>query len=778
MRTATDIVADYRGRGYDSFRIRAIAALRPEPVRGQILEILDAEEEQASSGDIGVTSYTLPDSADDCSEPPQAELSADFQELAEEDAEMVADVLASSVEPTYAGDSEEEDRFWENDGEEGELLTLEEDFESVEPEDIRIPLSELQHRSETVDEMVEGDEARNGQAQVGGEARDPQRAMQGDSEGVREEEGAPPASPQPTILLPRARRQQVEIVYPAPAEPVQGSLFITLEASSADEVEDEQTEELSAGSSNPDQSILRPVAMDAEDTTILDAEECRVLYLYDSMQKGEEIDWSEADLSLFCGDEAEDDHWVDCGSGLILLPKQAHDQQNAYRRAGEGSQGEPQEESAPDRNASNAEPESVPSVQEAGSVKQEEHASVNTEPRTVPSHHEVEQDTVSTTEQADESDAYGCAEGTETALAVRSELAEVEAAVNRLESCLNTTREENEQLRALLGKKDELLRLLSAQNEEGKGKLARREAEIAELKAANGYLHKLSEENQTLRLQFEDAERERNILKYESVPNLEEQQLQLVEMMEQEQTSAQKAQVRARRAGRRSVLSGTLAAAASLALALSPGLSLQATDAPSQPKGAAADPALQLVSQGDNELRARLHSLSKRVERLQEEKEALHASYREKETTWKRQEGRLRRQLAQRDERLQERQVALSRELRDLRNERDQALGRLAQVRRAPSPPHDASGITRARPTANTGDNGQDPAAQASYYTVERGDTFSEIVRSHYGTARRSVLNRVARENNIGNVNAIHVGQRLKLPAMPELGSMALVEQE
>jgi nucleoid-associated protein YgaU len=420
----------------------------------------------------------------------------------------------------------------------------------------------------------------------------------------------------------------------------------------------------------------------------------------------------------------------------------------------------------------------VPSVQEAGSVKQEEHASVNTEPRTVPSHHEVEQDTVSTTEQADESDAYGCAEGTETALAVRSELAEVEAAVNRLESCLNTTREENEQLRALLGKKDELLRLLSAQNEEGKGKLARREAEIAELKAANGYLHKLSEENQTLRLQFEDAERERNILKYESVPNLEEQQLQLVEMMEQEQTSAQKAQVRARRAGRRSVLSGTLAAAASLALALSPGLSLQATDAPSQPKGAAADPALQLVSQGDNELRARLHSLSKRVERLQEEKEALHASYREKETTWKRQEGRLRRQLAQRDERLQERQVALSRELRDLRNERDQALGRLAQVRRAPSPPHDASGITRARPTANTGDNGQDPAAQASYYTVERGDTFSEIVRSHYGTARRSVLNRVARENNIGNVNAIYVGQRLKLPAMPELGSMALVEQE
>ena len=55
MRTAEDIVNEYRQRKYDTFRIRAIAALRPEPMRSQILTILDAEEmAEAVFDEVGV----------------------------------------------------------------------------------------------------------------------------------------------------------------------------------------------------------------------------------------------------------------------------------------------------------------------------------------------------------------------------------------------------------------------------------------------------------------------------------------------------------------------------------------------------------------------------------------------------------------------------------------------------------------------------------------------------------------------------------------------------
>ncbi len=45
MRTAEDIVKDYRARGYSDERLRALANGRPEPIRSQILEILAQEDE-------------------------------------------------------------------------------------------------------------------------------------------------------------------------------------------------------------------------------------------------------------------------------------------------------------------------------------------------------------------------------------------------------------------------------------------------------------------------------------------------------------------------------------------------------------------------------------------------------------------------------------------------------------------------------------------------------------------------------------------------------------
>ncbi len=52
MRTAGDIVEDYRKRGYTDERLKALAGTRPEPLRSEILAILEAEEGLAGGGDM------------------------------------------------------------------------------------------------------------------------------------------------------------------------------------------------------------------------------------------------------------------------------------------------------------------------------------------------------------------------------------------------------------------------------------------------------------------------------------------------------------------------------------------------------------------------------------------------------------------------------------------------------------------------------------------------------------------------------------------------------
>jgi hypothetical protein len=49
MRTAKDIVSDYRARGYTDERIRALANNRPEPIRSEILALLDLSPAQAKA---------------------------------------------------------------------------------------------------------------------------------------------------------------------------------------------------------------------------------------------------------------------------------------------------------------------------------------------------------------------------------------------------------------------------------------------------------------------------------------------------------------------------------------------------------------------------------------------------------------------------------------------------------------------------------------------------------------------------------------------------------
>ena len=50
MRNARAFVDDYRRKGYPDDRIRIIASMRPEPLRSEALQILDAEASASERG--------------------------------------------------------------------------------------------------------------------------------------------------------------------------------------------------------------------------------------------------------------------------------------------------------------------------------------------------------------------------------------------------------------------------------------------------------------------------------------------------------------------------------------------------------------------------------------------------------------------------------------------------------------------------------------------------------------------------------------------------------
>lgn len=53
--------------------------------------------------------------------------------------------------------------------------------------------------------------------------------------------------------------------------------------------------------------------------------------------------------------------------------------------------------------------------------------------------------------------------------------------------------------------------------------------------------------------------------------------------------------------------------------------------------------------------------------------------------------------------------------------------------------------------------------------TVQQGQTLSTICKAHYGTARASVVQALARHNQMRDASALREGQHLKLPALETL---------
>ncbi|MCY2958723.1 MAG: LysM peptidoglycan-binding domain-containing protein [Planctomycetota bacterium] len=77
------------------------------------------------------------------------------------------------------------------------------------------------------------------------------------------------------------------------------------------------------------------------------------------------------------------------------------------------------------------------------------------------------------------------------------------------------------------------------------------------------------------------------------------------------------------------------------------------------------------------------------------------------------------------------------------------------------------------RPGGKPGQDGAAPTGsdKLRHHIVQKGDSLSKICAAAYGTARRDVVEAVARANGLSNPEAVRIGQQIVLPPLSELRS-------
>ena len=85
MRKAEDFVAEYRRKGYPDDRIRIIASMRPEPLRSEVLRILDTAQ-------AGAAQATPPGSHDTPAESSKEAQTPDSEESKEVESAFTAEL--------------------------------------------------------------------------------------------------------------------------------------------------------------------------------------------------------------------------------------------------------------------------------------------------------------------------------------------------------------------------------------------------------------------------------------------------------------------------------------------------------------------------------------------------------------------------------------------------------------------------------------------------------------------------------------------------------------
>lgn len=881
MRTAKAIVKEYRQRGYDTFRIRAIAALRPEPMRGQILEILDAEEQ--ACGTVEVTNEAASALAPPEESAPRAETAAG-DAPAENGEEELDTTTATEAIPRESAPFEEDGHeegastgTGEEDGaevagdeadEENQEVsaTLDEEealalaaaqTEASDPEELEPPSAEVDdHELETsANERDEGappadttDSPRLESDSVmditddmilDAKADPPEEDpfWDGESQVLAEEEHFEPVAPDETGQLPLAADQITANAGAAPeapsAQPVAHSQTWYDECLEADELtpasKGEATaliETVAADAEAIREAALHGAAADAEDILATVQPSCEapveeatprkcetqiltdaVLEDHQARVEGYERELASAPQSptnppmhvvhhaddegpaaaeedsniismtdvlgelnqaaLFemqAADDDSDSAWHDCGSGLILVPQSMHELQDAYNHGSVGRDEAAVEDGQP----------ATPHDAEAMSIEE----LVDAIEREAARLEAVEQSALPAGEapprQTGPLDAQTVTAGSLELLSNR--LQELECSLNFLEEALTTARRESAELSHLAQEKDEMLTLLNNQLVESQQELEQRASQLRELEGESRLIADAAAETDVLRAQLADLERERNILKTDTVPALEEQHLKLLDVLEDEHRAREQSETVLRRTRRRTTVGYSMAAAACLCALALPALNLL-SGLPLTPAGIreafqAQQNRLELVQ---TESARSLIDREEAVEQLQREKDALHASYRRREANWKKKEGQLQLALRRCEEQVAIRAADLREALAQKTQQFDEAQNQLAlartQIEQLSIKVAQLEQGGRRDRTVPATDRGLSPrpGREATTYVVKRGDTLSRIVHKRYGTSQPSLQKQVAKYNGLANPNRLHINQRLRLPAMAML---------
>jgi LysM repeat protein len=853
MRTAEDIIKEYQERGYDAFRIRAIATLRPEPMRSEILALLNqnetiADDEPANgvteSADIGLTTPSqilaaIEPDGEDLDSPREAlvdTVSAD-QANAEEEIYVEVDADTSDAESEDVADTDEEDSFWEAETDEAD--DMDEEFELVGPEASgEMPALQIDTYIEPASETMDI-------AEVISDAAPFQPPLLWTQVQNWENQNQAQLLQSLQVAL---NTSSVEICRQTLASAVEKELMDQADAEVAEDTEvseammddDDATvmEELPAVVSEADESVEQLVsAEDLDDTELVDTtdDDSNILYAFDNEEKLDTM--PTADLFRLVNNDSDSSEWVDCGSGLIMMPKSMNDAFTAYNDA---ISQKPLVESSDDiLDASLESIESLCAALDANGalldelIEQEltECADADAIQRSEDNSQEAEIDdsvnpvdldaifaecageldeivAAAVTEdegELSEDEIAGIAweskdavpadtemeviESSDKSKAVDDDNAAVflvEAEVQRLEEHLHEVEkviahkdEEVHELRTLLGQKDEIINVQQSQIEEERSRQAEHNAEYLEIQATEKRLTELTEEITCLRIDLTAVERERNILKTETIPAFEEQQLSLVEVMEEEVQGRRQAEGLGRRLKRRLVASYTMAAAASVMALLVPVLGLSTPLGQSIQDNGIVGP----IQLAENDVDNQVADLMSKLDRVKREKNALHQINLRNESKWKRREAvllservELKNELASSKQSLA---VALTQAL-----QHNQQAGQAQQVAQPVRQQRMTSGnanvsvasITNRSARSQkklsnmkTGDvfiTSRPIRSQKKVYVVKSGDVFSEIVKDHYGTANRRVQKQVAKANGIDNPNRIGVGQTIRLVAV------------
>jgi len=86
-------------------------------------------------------------------------------------------------------------------------------------------------------------------------------------------------------------------------------------------------------------------------------------------------------------------------------------------------------------------------------------------------------------------------------------------------------------------------------------------------------------------------------------------------------------------------------------------------------------------------------------------------------------------------------------------------------------PPVVNTPVPRTGGAADSSSSGASAADTLRHHLVKSGDTLSQICAAAYGTARKDVVEALARANGLSEPEALRIGQQLVLPPLAELRS-------